>query len=150
MYDVSSKHLENGLYCSLRGRRVGDSNEHQGKTLTTPIGHHGTTLGVLRTHRWHSSTHTWTPRHVWCVPYGRNGMGLGTAYLLPTLAQGHLRYSSNKALILSVCLSVWGRLVVENFNFEPKSLNSSTQNRPMNLAYRSLTMSRGNPKCFTT
>ena len=41
-------------------------------------------------------------------------------------------------------------MAVENFNFEPKSLNNSIQNRPVNCVSRSLTMPRGNPKCFTT
>ena len=61
-----------------------------------------------------------------------------------------MRYSSNKALIIFVCPSIWGWLVVENFNSEPKSLNSSTQNWPVYRASQSLTMSQGNQKCFTT
>ena len=45
-----------------------------------PRGNHGTTFGVPWTHGWHSSTHTWAPRHVWCAPRDCN----------PALAQGHL------------------------------------------------------------
>ena len=52
--DVSSRNYENSPYCSLRG---GGRGEHQGKALTAPKGHHGTALGVPRTHRW-------APRHV--------------------------------------------------------------------------------------
>ena len=78
MYGVSFRHLENDMYCSFRGRgkRVGDSR-----------GHHGTTLGMPRTRGWHSSTHTWAPRHVWRAPSGSNGMGPNTAYLLPAQAR---------------------------------------------------------------
>ncbi|KAL6332409.1 hypothetical protein AAG906_004985 [Vitis piasezkii] len=31
-------------------------------------GHHGTALGIPRTHERHSSMHTWAPRHVWRAP----------------------------------------------------------------------------------
>ena len=53
-------------------------------------GHHGTTLGMPRTHEWYSSKHTWVPRHVWRAPHGHNSMGHGATYLLLVLAQGHL------------------------------------------------------------
>ena len=81
IYDVSSKHLENNLYCSLR-EVVGDSRRHQGKALTAPRGHHGTSLGMPRTHERHSSKHTWAPRHVWCAPCDRNSTGPDAIYLL--------------------------------------------------------------------
>ncbi|KAL6350635.1 hypothetical protein AAG906_025565 [Vitis piasezkii] len=42
------------------GRKQGKPG---GKTLIAPIGHHGTALGMPRTHGWDSSTHTWAPRH---------------------------------------------------------------------------------------
>ncbi|KAL6350071.1 hypothetical protein AAG906_004006 [Vitis piasezkii] len=51
-----------------RTRTMGKPNRHRRravrapgiwKALTAPRGHHGTTLGVPRTHRWHLSTHTW-------------------------------------------------------------------------------------------
>ena len=64
--------------------------EHQGKALTAPRGHHGMALGVPKTHRRDSSTHTWAPRHVWCAPCGHNGTGSGVAYLIPTQARGCL------------------------------------------------------------
>ena len=40
-----------------------------------------------RTHRRHSSTHTWAPRHVRCALCGHNGMEPGVTYLFPVLAQ---------------------------------------------------------------
>ena len=79
MYGVSFIHLENDLYCSFRGGGVGDSR-----------GHHGTTLGMPRTRGWHSSTHTWAPRHAWRAPRGRNNTGPGAAYLFLEQARGHL------------------------------------------------------------
>ena len=73
------------------GGRVGDSKERAPrKALTAPRRHHGTTLGVPRTHGRDSRTHTWAPRHVWCAPRGHNDTGLGAAYLLPVQAQGLL------------------------------------------------------------
>ena len=63
----------------FKGERVGDLRRH-----------HGTTLGLPRAHRRHSSTHTWAPWHVWRAPCGRNSMGLGAAYLFPMLARGRL------------------------------------------------------------
>ena len=53
-------------------------------------GHHGTTLGMPRTHEWYSSKHTWVPRHVWRAPHGCNCTGLGAAYLLLEQARGRL------------------------------------------------------------
>ena len=47
MYGVSFIHLENDLYCSLRGKGVGDSMGHQGKALTAPMGHHSMALACL-------------------------------------------------------------------------------------------------------
>ena len=52
----------------FKGRGVGDSRGHQGQALTALRGHHDTTLGVSRTHRRHSSMHTWAPRHMWRAP----------------------------------------------------------------------------------
>ena len=66
--------------------------EHQGKALTAPRGHYGTTLGVPRTHRRHMSIHTWAPRYVSCAPRGRKGTGPGVAYLLPEQAQRRLSF----------------------------------------------------------
>ena len=70
---------------------VGDLRGHQGQASIAPNEHNGTTLGVPRTHRRHSSTHTWAPWHVWCAPRGHNDTGLGAACLLPMLARGRLK-----------------------------------------------------------
>ena len=71
--------------------RVGDSRGHQGQALVKPNEHHDTALGVPRTLRWHSNTHTWVPRHVWCASRGRNCTGPGAAYIFPVLSRGHLK-----------------------------------------------------------
>ncbi|RVW22384.1 hypothetical protein CK203_096042 [Vitis vinifera] len=81
---------------------VGDSRGYQEKALIAPKGHHGTTLGVPRTHGWHSSTHTWAPQHVWRAPRGSNGTGLNTAYLLPAQARGWQLASGNKSVIRTI------------------------------------------------
>ncbi|RVW86184.1 hypothetical protein CK203_046111 [Vitis vinifera] len=77
----------------VRGREegVGDLKGHQGQALTALRRQHGIALGVPRTHRRHSSTHTWAPRHVWHAPRGRNGIGHGVAYLFLALARGCLK-----------------------------------------------------------
>ncbi|KAL6320271.1 hypothetical protein AAG906_005352 [Vitis piasezkii] len=76
----------------VRGREegVGDLKGHQGQALTAPRRQHGIALGVPRTHRRHSSTHTWAPRHVWHAPVA-NGIGHGVAYLFLALARGCLK-----------------------------------------------------------
>ena len=48
-------------------------------------------LGVPRTRKWHTSMHTWAPRHVWRAPRGHNSTGPSAAYLLLALARECLK-----------------------------------------------------------